>query len=86
VTARKRGERADRGSRRDDPAGGKARVRAGPTERQPTLYGSVLAAVFLGVGALFLVLAAFGRGWPFLLGAIDFLVIGAVLYWVATRS
>jgi hypothetical protein len=33
------------------------------------------------VGALLLGLAVAGRGWPYLLGALDFLVIGAVLAW-----
>jgi hypothetical protein len=44
-------------------------------------YGLVLAALFGLVGLLLLVLAAIGRGWSFLLGAVDFLVIAAVLAW-----
>jgi hypothetical protein len=44
-------------------------------------YGVGLAGLFAAVGALLLVLSAAGRGWPFLLGGIDFLVVAAVLYW-----
>lgn len=50
-----------------------------------TRYGVILAAVFVAAGVLLLALSAFGRGWPFLLGGIDFIVIGGVLYW-AMRS
>jgi hypothetical protein len=45
--------------------------------------GKALAVIFLAVGVLLLALAAVGRGLPYLLGAIDFVVIGAILYWVA---
>ena len=43
---------------------------------------TLLALLFLAVGVLLLALAAAGRGVPYLLGALDFLVIGGVLYWV----
>jgi hypothetical protein len=49
-------------------------------------YGRVLAALFAAVGILLLALAATGRGWSFLLGAIDFLVIAAVLAWALRDS
>ncbi len=45
-------------------------------------YGTLLAALFGIVGIFLVVLAATGRGWPYWLGAADFLAIAAVLAWV----
>jgi hypothetical protein len=40
-----------------------------------------MAAIFGAVGVLLLALSAAGRGWPYLLGGIDFVAIAAVLAW-----
>ena len=73
------------------PSGNPARsARAGaspdPDVAAADRYGRVLAALFAAVGVLLLALSAAGRGWSFLLGAIDFLVIAAVLVWALRES
>ena len=67
------GRRGQRGGGRPPPSD--------PDVAAANRYGLVLAALFGLVGVLLLVLAATGRGWSFLLGALDFLVIAAVLAW-----
>jgi len=54
---------------------------AGSHVETASRYGLVLAAVMAAVGLLLLFLAVAGRGWPYLLGAVDFLAVAAVLAW-----
>jgi hypothetical protein len=59
--------------------------RADPDVAAAQRYGTFLALIFGLVGLLLLVLSAAGRGWPYLLGAVDFLVIAVVLAWALRR-
>ncbi|MFN2432518.1 MAG: hypothetical protein ABR599_06830 [Gemmatimonadota bacterium] len=43
--------------------------------------GTWVSFAFLAVAALLLALSAAGRGMPYLLGGLDFLVLGVVLLW-----
>jgi hypothetical protein len=86
--------RADRGPKAEEARaarGAPARTSGGAGSTDPDVaaadrYGRLLAGLFAAIGVLLLALAAGGRGWSFLLGAVDFLVIAAVLAWALRES
>jgi hypothetical protein len=63
-------------------------VRAGDEEeiRRVLTVGRGMALAFLAVAILLLLLAALGRGVPYLLGALDFAVLGAAFAWIGWRD
>ena len=50
------------------------------------LLGRIMALLFVAVAVLLLLLAALGRGTPYLLGALDFAAIGGALAWIGWRD
>jgi hypothetical protein len=90
-----RGRRRGRSGRRGAAGGATGSTGAGGARELPARepegadpdvaaanrYGLVMAALFGAVGVLLLALSVAGRGWPYLLGGIDFLAIAAVLAW-----
>lgn len=59
---------------------------ADQAEAPAVRYGILLAWAFVAIGVLLLALGALGRGWPHLLGALDFVALGTVLLWAVRHG